>query len=111
MDEPRSTGRIGLFVLMLAFVALAQTLYFTYQERQIADCQTRVNATLIDTLEQRSVIANADRESMETLISEVSQAQSQEDVAAAFAGFEQRKIENEKLRNAFKLPDLEHACE
>lgn len=102
--------RVGFIVIVVAFVALAQLLYFTYEQRQHTQCQANVNSAFLDTIKQRSSLNDARDESFETLIADVTKATTQDDVTKAFASFQVRKQSIQKLRDSFSYPDIQDAC-
>ncbi len=105
------SDRVGFLVIIVSLIALGQLLYTTYEQRQTAECQARVNIVFLDTLKQRASINDADREATRVLVGDVSDALGDRDrQREAFAKYDSTNAQLDALRASFKYPEVDGVC-
>lgn len=100
-------NKIGVFVIIVTLLSLAQLLFFTYTSREITECQSSVNQAFLDTLKVRAKISDGDRDNIKTLVSDLAANENSE---KALNDYYARDRRLEALRNSFQYPDIEGTC-
>ena len=103
-------NKVGLLVVIVAFLSLAQLLYVTYENRQTTQCQAQVNQAFLDTVKQRASINDGDRQAVKSLVEALANAKSPADTTKAIDAYDQRYQDLQDLRDSFAYPDVTGAC-
>lgn len=101
------TDHAGVVLIILALVSAFQLAYFSWQNRQNTNCQTRYNIALANNLQVRSEYTDRDRASLVTFIRRISEAKTREESRASLNDYlaEQNAIETERAKHPIpKLP-------
>lgn len=105
-----SENKVGLLVIVVALLSLAQLLYVTYDNRQTTECQAAVNKAFLDTIKQRASINDADRQAVKDLVDAYGAAKTDKERANAAAEFNTRYNDLQALRDSFVYPNVTGEC-
>lgn len=98
------------FTASAVSVALAVTLWTSYETRRISECQTAANQQFLMTIKTRAALADGDREAVRTLVKGFVEGKTQEEDMKAVEEFYRSQEELDDLRDEFQYPDLSE-CE
>lgn len=97
---------IGLSLILVGLVAVAQNLVFQKHQRQITDCQTKYNVAFQTILKQRSSISDRDKDNLSFLMNAIGTSKSKEDSRKAFEKYVATNNELDNERRHTKYPIL-----
>lgn len=97
---------VGLTLILVGLIAVAQNIFFQKHQRAVATCQTTYNSSFQVILRERAKIADEDRSNLVTLITTVTNAKSRETSRKALEDFISINARLDAERKTFKYPPL-----
>lgn len=97
---------VTALVVVVTLVSGTQLAWFSYQQRETTECQSKYNQAFIDALRVRSVIADSDRENLSTVVQEIINAKTAEEANAARQRYLDTKARNDAERAQARYPDV-----
>lgn len=104
--SPLSQRIVGSVVLVLALTTVGSTAYYSHEQRQATECQAEFNIQFIDQIKERNRISESDRESLATLVKEVTNSKSREERRKALEDYIKTKDKNDAERREHPYPEL-----
>jgi uncharacterized protein HemX len=106
---PPTNRLIGIVVVILAVITVANSAYFTWQQQQVSDCQADVNSQFIEALKSRSSTADDDRTALKELATTI--VNHPEQAGEALQDYVSTLKASDKERKRNPLPPLpEETC-
>lgn len=111
-EQARQTrAQIGwVAVVVIALITVAQTAWFSYEQRQEAACQTQINRQFLDVIKERSETNESDRENVAKMVEDIVKAKSGKETRKALDRYLTTKQQIDAKRERLPYPDVENRC-
>lgn len=104
-------NRLGIIVILMSVLSLFFLLVTTYHQREITECQARVNQTFLRTLKERGEINSRFDDSVTKLVERAFTSKNEKQFFEAYAKYQEDLATYEKLKADAKYPEIEKVCE
>lgn len=97
----------GVILALLAVTTLVTGVYSIHNQQRLARCQAEYNGKFMSQLQERTAIANQDRESLAAMFKGLlEEGSTREERAGLLQDYLKAKEKNDAERKKFPLPDL-----
>lgn len=107
-DEKRAPRHrvVTALVVIVTLVSGMQLAWFSYEQRETTECQSKYNQAFTDALRVRAVVADSDRENLTKMVKAITEAKTPEDSRKALDEYLATKARNDVERAQAKYPDV-----
>lgn len=108
ISVPRYHGpasKLGWLLFAASLIMVLASTYLGYKQYSYVHCQTLVNDSFVKALKARTDAAEADRNAMDQLVSDVSNAKTRDDSVRALAKYRETRAKADADRRQHPLPE------